>query len=402
MMLTRSSPYGILLALGLVVFPAIGEPEARAEDPPGRVEDRQARIERLRSAYARPPAEWPAPVVDPGVEWVELGLLPEVEHPAENPFTEGKAELGKTLFFDPRLSGSGQIACASCHDPDLAWADGRTVSFGHERLELRRNAPTVQNTAFQDVLFWDGRAVSLEAQAVAVIQNPEEMHSDEKVVARLEQVPEYREAFAAAFGSEGVTLERAAQALATFQRTLVGGRSRFDDFLKGEHDALTDEALSGLDLFRTRGRCLNCHHGPNLTDGQFHDLGLSYYGRKYEDLGRYRVTSAAEDVGRFRTPGLRNIAATGPYMHNGLFDLDGVLRMYNAGMATLRPSLQQADDPLFPTKDPLLKPLELDDRDLDDLRAFLDALSEPRLRVRPPDLPGLHEPTTPLTVPANR
>lgn len=221
-----------------------------------------------------------------------------------------------------------------------------------------------------------------------VIENPDEMHSGEDAIGRLSAIPEYREAFTAAFGSEDITMQRAARALATYQRTLVGGRSRFDAFLRGDPDAISDDAIAGLDLFRNRAGCMNCHHGPNLADGALHDLGLSYYGRKYEDLGRYEVTKEPADVGRFRTPSLRNIAATAPYMHNGLFDLEGVLRMYNAGMATLRRKPEQANDPLFPTKDPLLKPLKLSERELADLLAFLQTLSEPRLRVRAPSLPG--------------
>ncbi len=368
--------------------PPTGTPRERAETPAESAEARQARIAALRASYRRPPSEWPAPTVDPSVSWKELGLLPELPQPEGNPAFPAKVELGRLLFFEPRLSGSGQIACASCHDPDLAWADGRTISFGHGRTPLARNAPTVFNVAHQPRLFWDGRAADLEEQAIMVIQNPDEMHSDEDVVARLAGIPEYQEAFTAAFGSNDVTLTRAAKALAAYQRTLLAGRSPFDAFLKGDHEALSDEAIAGLDLFRGKAGCLNCHHGPNFADGQFHDLGLSYYGRKYEDLGRHAITKAAEDVGRFRTPSLRNVAATAPYMHNGLFDLEGVLRMYDAGMATLRRRPDQADDPLFPTKDPLLKPLQLNDRELADLLAFLQSLSEPRLRVRAPRLPG--------------
>jgi cytochrome c peroxidase len=191
------------------------------------------------------------------------------------------------------------------------------------------------------------------------------------------------------FGDEAVTIERIARAIATFERTIVSRPSAFDKFLKGEREALSDSAVRGLHLFRTDARCANCHMGPLLTDEKFHDLGLSYYGRKLQDLGRYEVTKDAKDVGKFRTPSLRNVTRHGPYMHNGLFDLDGVLRMYNAGMATLRRKEHQKDDPLFPTKSPLLKPLALNKRDLADLRAFLGALEEVRLRVRQPDLPGL-------------
>jgi len=146
--------------------------------------------------------------------------------------------------------------------------------------------------------------------------------------------------------------------------------------------------VRGLHLFRTTARCLNCHNGPMLTDGQFHNEGLTYYGRKLEDLGRYAVTKNPEDVGKFKTPSLRNIARTAPYMHNGLFDLEGVLNMYNAGMATVRRRADQKDDPLFPTKSKLLQPLGLNQTEKADLKAFLEALTETRIRIRPPELSG--------------
>jgi cytochrome c peroxidase len=181
-----------------------------------------------------------------------------------------------------------------------------------------------------------------------------------------------------------VTEDRIARAVACFERTLTGGRSRFDAFLGGKADALSDAEVRGLHLFRTDARCLHCHNGPALTDGGFHDIGLSYYGRLYEDLGRFAVTKAAPDVGRFKTPSLRNVGRTGPYMHNGLFELGGVLSAYNAGMPTLRRGEKHADDPYFPTKSPFLKPLGLNKQDLADLEAFLRALDEPPRRVRPP------------------
>ena len=351
----------------------------------------EAQADALRAAYSKPPAEWPKAEIDAGVEFREIGLLPEVPAPADNPVTPEKIELGKQLFFDPRLSGSGQIACASCHDPDLAWADGRTLSFGHGRTALKRNAPGLTVAGHQTAFFWDGRADSLEEQAAMPIFDHNEMRGGEEgdVLRRLAEQAEYRRRFAAAFCDEQVTMDRVAKSLATFQRSIRAGRSRLDAFLKGNEHALDDEAVRGLHLFRTTARCMNCHNGPALTDDQFHNLGLSYYGRKLEDLGRYEITGKPEDVGAFKTPSLRNVARTGPYMHNGVFDLPGVLNMYNAGMPTLRRKPEQMDDPLFPTKSPLLKPLGLNRRDLLDLLAFLDALSEPRLRVRPPALPGM-------------
>ncbi|MFM1904727.1 MAG: Cytochrome peroxidase precursor [Planctomycetota bacterium] len=368
--------------------PAALPPRPSAARPGMSDQQRAEWAARLRELYARPAAEWPAPHVDSTVEWVEIGLLPDPTHPADNPFSQAKADLGRLLFFDPRLSQGGQMACASCHDPDLGWADGRTVSFGLDRKPLARNAPTVLNAAFQKQFFWDGRAESLEVQARHVMLNPAEMAgTEERVEATLAAIPAYRQAFADAFGCEDISFDLVGKALATYERTLVGGHSRFDAFLHGRHDALDDRQIIGLHLYRTQARCMNCHHGPSFSDGQLHNLGLSYYGRKFEDLGAYKTTGKAEDVGKFRTPTLRNIANTGPYMHNGLFELPGVLNMYNAGMPTLRRKEHQADDPLFPTKSPLLKPLSLSRQDLGDLLAFLEALSEPPRRVRPPELP---------------
>lgn len=337
----------------------------------------------LRRQYAKPPAEWPAAEVDPSVKHVELGLLPEVEHPADNPYSRAKADLGRELFFERRLSGSGQWACASCHNPELGWGDGITTSFGHDRQLHKRNAPTLMNVGLQKSLFWDGRAVSLEEQVIGPITTENEMNADvEKVVAALKEKPIYVKRFVAAFGDEQITIDRIAQALACFERTVVGGRSRFDQFLRGKHDALSDEAIRGLHLFRTKAGCINCHNGPNFTDGQFHNVGLSYYGRKLQDLGRYEITKDPKDVGAFKTPTLRNIERTAPYMHNGLFELDGVLNLYNAGMPTLRPRPGQENDPLFPTKSHLLKPLNLTRAEIADLKAFLLSLTEPKQRVR--------------------
>lgn len=344
----------------------------------------------LRAAYRRPVAEWPPATLDTGVAFVELGSLPKPPA-ATDPKDLAAIELGKLLFFDPRLSGSGQMACASCHDPDLAWADGRTTSFGHGRKVLRRNAPTVLNAAYAPHLFWDGRAASLGDQALAVFENADEMHSGgDAVVRTLASSRGYRERFRAAFGDDEPTLERALAALAAFERTLVSdGSSAFDRFLAGDDAALDDAAMRGLHLFRTKARCANCHHGPLLSDGGFHDLGLSYYGRDLQDLGRHGVTGQPADAGRFRTPSLRNVARTAPYMHNGLFDLAGVVNMYSAGMVTLRPKPEQADDPLFPHKSPLLQRLDLGPAEKRDLLAFLEALSDRRRRVRAPELPAV-------------
>jgi cytochrome c peroxidase len=342
----------------------------------------------LRATYQKPPAGWPAPTLDVGVELRELGLLPAVPHPADNPFSREKADLGKALFFDPRLSGSGQLACTSCHDPDLGWADGRATSFGHARTPLRRNAPGILNGGLHPVLYWDGRAESLEDQAKQVLANPAEMRFNEaEAVRRLTAAPGYPEAFRQAFGDPTVTADRIVQALACFERTVVGGRSRFDAFLKGNPDALTDSEVRGLHLFRTDARCLNCHNGPQMSDGKFHDIGLSQFGRPGADLGRTGVTGKPSDSGAFRTPMLRNVGKTAPYMHNGAFDLTEVLNLYNIGMPVVRKTDRLAADPLFPAnKSGLVKPLGLNATDLADLAAFLRSTDEPHRLVRPPKL----------------
>ncbi|MEN0109608.1 MAG: cytochrome c peroxidase [Planctomycetota bacterium] len=356
--------------------------------PERTASERAAYLAEVREWYERPPSEWPGPTVDDGVEHRELGPLSPVDHPESNPYTPTKKRLGKMLFFDPRISGSGQLACASCHDSDLGWADGRTVSFGHNRRMLGRNAPSIRNSGHRRLMFWDGRAGSIEQQARDVLANADEMHSgDALFIERLEAIPEYRERFEEVFGDSAPTVERVADALACFQRTIVSSNTPFDRFARGRHDAISDEAISGLHLFRTDARCVNCHNGPLLSDDRFHNIGLTFYGRRFEDLGRYAVTGEPGDVGKFRTPSLRDVLHTGPYMHNGLFDLNEALVLYNAGMPNERPKRGGGPDPLFPAKSPLIKPLGLNGADLDDLRAFLATLSEPHVRVAPPRLP---------------
>jgi cytochrome c peroxidase len=349
--------------------------------------DAVARAAELRAVYSGPPASWPAPEIDPEVDFVELGRVPAPEFPPDKPWSEAKEELGKALFFDARLSGTGQMACASCHDAELGWTDGRSTSFGHDFQKLGRNAPSILNVAFGRSFFWDGRAESLEDQALAVFRNAGEMHSDDDAVAAAVLTePRYGPMFAAAYGDEQVTIERVLEAIATYERTVTSkGSSAFDRFLAGDAEALDDAAVRGLHLFRTRARCANCHHGPLLTDHGFHNLGLTYYERKYEDLGRYRVTGNPADVGRFKTPSLRNVARTAPYMHNGMFSLDGVINMYSAGMPDVVRKPEQVDDELFPRKSPLLQKLDLTDEERADLTAFLESLTERRRRVLPPD-----------------
>ncbi|MBC8108844.1 MAG: cytochrome-c peroxidase [Anaerolineae bacterium] len=346
----------------------------------------------LRKTYSKPVEHWPKPLLDPGEldHFTDIGPLPPPPFPDNNPFTKEKETLGRQLFFDPRLSGSGQIACASCHDPDLAWADGRTTSFGHDRMQLRRNAPSVLFSAYMKTQFWDGRSGSLEDQVRSPISSHDEMASNpSSVEKRLNTIPEYREQFKQIFGADRITMLDASKAVATFERALAmrAGKSKFDKFATGDADALSDAAVRGLHLFRTEARCINCHYTPAFTDNEFHNVGLTYYGRELEDLGRYVVTDDPQDVGKFRTPTLRNVGRTRPYMHNGVFDLEGLIAVYNNGMPVPRPTKEQETDPLFPKTDPMLQPLHLNLQDRQDLQAFLESLNEPFYRMRPPRLP---------------
>lgn len=361
---------------------------AKATRPLASASELKSRADTLRTAYLKPPTQWPAPTLDPGVELRELGKLPPVQHPPDNPYSEPKAELGKMLFFDARLSDNASMSCASCHVPELAFTDGRTTAFGHRAKETARNTPTLKHVGHAKVLMWDGSASSLEQQALMPVANPREMHSDaEAASARIAAVAGYGRLFQAVFGTPEVNSQRIAQAIACFERTLEWKRSDFDRFLDGESAALSDSAIRGLDLFRTTARCLNCHNGPELSDQSFHNLGLTYYGRELQDLGRYEVTHNPTDVGKFKTPTLRDVTRSTPFMHNGLFDLEGVINMYDAGMATVHPKPDQVNDPLFPKKDALLKPLHLNRQDKEDLKAFLQSLEDPRQRMRSPALP---------------
>jgi len=343
----------------------------------------------LRKLYSGPSAGWPTPDIDPGVQWRELGILPESPLKPQLDSLKHLITLGKTLFFDKRLSGSNQISCASCHAPQLSWADGRSKSVGHEQQLNKRNSPSLLNVWYYSTLFWDGRSKSLEDQAFSPINSETEMHSDmAELMMKLRRIEGYKPLFDSAFGRREISPETVSVALATFQRTLVGRRSAFDDFLSGSTNALSDAALRGLHLFRTKARCMNCHNGPLFTDNAFHNTGLSYYGTAQEDLGRYTVTHKAEDAGRFKTPSLRDVMRTRPWMHNGLFnDIDSVLSRYIAGAPSPKPgSAQSADTPL-PQTDRLLQPLMLGRQDKQDLIAFLHAITAAPPPIKIPGTP---------------
>jgi cytochrome c peroxidase len=308
-------------------------------------------------------------------EVAPLQPLPNtIPAPADNLITPAKVALGKQLFFDPRLSGDNTMSCATCHLPDKAFGDGLAQSEGHDGKILPRNSPTLLNAAWHETLFWDGRAGSLEEQALIPIQAPMEMNQDLKELEHeLAATPGYVKQFQAAFGSRA-TSDSIAKALAAFQRTLVTRPSPFDRYLQGDRDALTDQAKRGLELFVGEADCIRCHHGPLLSDGQFHRVVVSR-----TDVGREAVTGLKADRGKFRTPTLRNIGQTGPYMHDGsMQSLMEVVEYYFRGVPAASPEGLRLD------VDPLLLGSY---SDIPAIVAFLKSLSGEPPQITPPQLP---------------
>lgn len=342
----------------------------------------------LDELYRRHISEWPKPTIDEGVDWEEFSSLPRIDTSYFSLMERADVKLGKFLFFDPILSGSNQISCSSCHNPQTSWADKSAVPIGNDHLEGTRNTPSLLNVYARRELFWDGRAQSLEEQALGPIEAHHEMDMEvSKLLPKLKSIPAYNQMFEEAYGTQDYSISQVLNALAAFQKTLTSRRSRFDEFLDGNYKVLTSQEIRGLHLFRTKARCMNCHNGKFFTDDQFHNIGLTYYKRKYEDLGRYEVTKNPDDVGKFRTPSLRDIMNTGPWMHNGLFwDMTGVLNMYNSGMQmNTATDEQKAADPLYPITDPLMKPLELTKSEIKDIESFLHAITATSYKMRRPE-----------------
>lgn len=508
-------------------------------------------LSKYRQAYAKPISQWAKPNIDESVkdEWQEFAPIPRAQAPKDNEFVHTKAHLGRNLFNEPRLSKSGQIACESCHHKEMASSDGLPRAIGHNLQIGRRNSPSTQMAAFFDELFWDGRAKSLEEQALAPITDPLEMANTlENAENAIKNAPEYYPLFVAAFGDETlknawakyypwimpkneqeekaakkaihthksdesnttkasanlgekanlsansntgagvnsntdkkanladinaskmaqkadllginkledlsarllndlkeqeralfgsfayrkplsdkpnpqstnsnqpkipqnlitqaqklITIENIAKAIATFERGpgLMGAKNtRFERFLKGDYTALDDKELWGLDIFRNKGRCMNCHYGEILSDKKFHNVGLELYGRAGQDLGRYEVTQNTADIGAFKTPSLVNVSKTVPYFHNGIApNLAGVIQLFNEGVNvqvldddSLNKGLNSAnvagkssvkqkeivkdkDGKLIkPAKSPLIQPLNLSADEIEALEAFLRTL----------------------------
>jgi cytochrome c peroxidase len=305
---------------------------------------------------------------------VPFGLLP-IQWPKDNPYTPEKAELGRLLYFDTRLSADNSVSCATCHHPKFAFTDGAAVSTGIKGQKGGRSAPTVLNRAYSLAQFWDGRAATLEEQAGGPMANPIEMGSThESVVANLKAIPGYRAEFQKAFGSPEITLDRATKAIATFERTVLSGNSPYDRYkFGGDKKALTAEQIRGLDVYINKAKCDACHEGINFTANAYHNIGVGM-DKPDPDVGRYAVTKNDADWGAFKTPTLREIANTAPYMHDGsLKTLEEVIDYYDKGGIKNK------------NLDEKMKQLKLTAQEKKDLVAFLKSLSgEGWQHIQPP------------------
>lgn len=284
-----------------------------------------------------------------------------------------KAELGKLLFFDPILSRDKTISCASCHKPDHAFADTSAVSIGVGRKKGKRNTPSSMNMVLQNIFFWDGRAKDLEQQALMPIEDPDEMNLPvEEAIQRLRQSNQYRNYFKKIFNNEP-TKENLASAIAAFERTLETSDSDFDNWkFYDDSTAVSDAVKRGFVVFNTTGKCIQCHFGSNFTTNEFRNIGL-FDGKNLNDSGRSVISHDINDAGKFKTPGLRNVAVTAPYMHNGMLKtLKEVIAFYDDPRKVV-PGAVNIDSILA-------KPLGLTLQEKDDLEAFLHSLTDKQFK----------------------
>ena len=296
-----------------------------------------------------------------------------IPFPPDNPYTLAKSELGKTLYFDPLLSANGNISCGSCHHPGLGWGDGLPKGVGHGMKILSRRSPSIIDAAWGQTFFWDGREASLESQALGPVTSEVEMNLPlDVLVARLSAIPGYVTLFAVAFPGEGVQAATIAKALSTYERTLVSGRTAFDDWTDGDAKAISAEAQRGFVLFNTKAKCASCHEGWSFTNNSYHDIGLPD-----GDLGRGRLKPKIVKMQHaFKTPGLREIGRRAPYMHDGsLATLADVVEHYDRGGID---RVSRSD---------LMQPLKLTTAEKSDILAFLDTLTSAPKVTAVPNLP---------------
>lgn len=298
----------------------------------------------------------------------------QIPFPEGNKYSDHRYELGRKLFFDPRLSGSNKISCATCHQPGLDWEDGLTTSIGESMTPLPRHTPTILNLAWGELFLWDGRAESLEEQALLPIASHDEMNLDlDKMLEKIAAIPDYKDLFDEAYPKQGLSMDTIAKAIATFERTIISSQSPFDRWIAGDSDAISDSAKRGFVIFNGKAMCSACHSTWRFTDDGFHDIGIDS-----QDRGRGDIIEDVESLEfAFKTPTLRNIAERAPYMHDGSEStLEDVLEFYNRGGDVQRPSLSEN-----------IRPLGLSDQDKLDLVNFLKTLTSNDMEVTAPRLP---------------
>lgn len=342
---------------------------AHAATPPASASaPKAAKPARARGAPAVPPAESRA------LRWSEFRRPPAPPFPTDNPWSAAKAELGRTLFFEPLLSGTGTMSCATCHNPSLSWSDGLERALGDRGREMAVRTPTLLDAAWIEPLGWDGKFANLEAVVVTPITSPAIMDLPiDRALDRLAAIPGYADAFAGAFPGRGLTAVTLAEALATFERTILAGPAPFDRWLEGEDGAIGPAAERGFALFTGKARCGLCHAGSGFTDNSFHDIGVAPPGA----LGRGALVPGAPRLRHaFKTPTLRDVARRAPYMHDGSVPtLRAAIELYDRG-GVPRPSLSRQ-----------MVPLHLSDAEKDDLEAFLRTLDGAPAPIPVPVLP---------------
>ena len=299
----------------------------------------------------------------------------DIPYPKYNPYSKEKLKLGKLLFFDPRLSGSGTQSCATCHNPSFYWSDGMATATGHGHNKLSRKTPSLLNIAWNEVFMWDGRDLTLESQVSLPLRATDEMNTNIKgLLVKLNNIEEYKLLFKKAFPTEEQPISQKSieKAIATFERSIISEKSPFDDWIEGNEDAISKSAKQGFILFNTKAGCAACHSEWNFTDDSLHDIGLPS-----RDIGRGKFDkSRISMLHAFKTPGLRNIAKRSPYMHDGsLKNLDDVIKHYDNGFIK-RKSLSSE-----------IRILNLTQPEKDSLVDFLNTLTSQDKLVALPVLP---------------
>jgi len=313
-------------------------------------------------------------VYDRGTAKASFKRPASVSYPADNQSTPERVALGKALFFEPRLSRANTVSCATCHNPAFSWGDGLPKGVGHSHKELGRRTPTVLNTAFCDLLFWDGRAESLEEQALGPIASAGEMNMPlPEMIEKVKSICGYKPMFEAAYPGQGITAKVVGKAIATFERTVVSAPAPFDKWIEGNESAIPESAKRGFDLFNAKANCVKCHSGWNFSDSGFHDIGVAD-----ADPGRGKLLPQLESMQHaFKTPTLRNVDHRGPYLHDGSEkSLEDVVAFYNLGGKARRPSLAAE-----------IKPLNLTAAETKDLCDFMATLTSHDSSVTIPVLP---------------